>query len=858
MLKSCLYIEPQKTFKELINNSNATSLGKPTIKLEFETNEELVNFQERINNLQSDLEPVNFDKKRGFYKDELNGIEETKEKFFKLIDSNPQYINLKKDANNYYNNLTYFKTDSNGIKKRAYKFISPIEDIFCWSNFEHIIYTNSNRQNRTNILPLIKPTIENPNLIINCEGENYYIKPFITDKNENILFSFIPTLVNNSNLKTLFTPKRNYLYNKFFDKDGKKKQTAVLLYHNDILDASSIFNGTEPQGAPFKIVELRLFVIDTQNNKKGLNAPNDLYIISDTRLKSKKDLDEIKALQKYNIQPFKPEEYATDTGVKLVLLKNIKKDTKRFQNRENAESSESVNRIINAVKKGDFNWAAFDPVVLWKDPKDGNIYVLSGHSRTRAFEILSEQGATVNGKNFNRIPAKFFEGSEQDAINFALNSNTLSTKETDVERAKYYRRLIGTMPEYKLKELTEQNEGKNANRILAYAHLRPGSYTLNALTRLQDSSTENAELVKTVADWIGRLFIQFPQLTLEHDKEIFNWLMLEGHYGVGAGKINNYQKLLDVIRLAVFRLQGKDGFESEKRLNLSNVGGESDSMKNYNEKLKQLNNEIKNANAALKAKRKEFLQRQKADNTITRADIERALKPYNDNIINLQKQIIDLNANKSKYLDADKRQKSLFGISREANIWNTTKLDCKGFKPTYKKLNSYDSFFNTSKNLDELAGYGINDTIYLIKDCVKKNYKSCKAIAQHLKANTIPQSIFNLWYWLHENIKYNYDAQGKEQLRTPERVWADRERGVDCDCLSIFAYCTLLCMNLKPVFEIAKFNGKNQYSHIYVVCNNIVLDRVWPTFNEKAPFITEVKQFSVKMPTYLENLAGLF
>lgn len=621
------------------------------------------------------------------------------------------------------------------------------------------------------------------------------------------------------------------------------------------------------ENGEFRPIEEELTGIDEEQEKenfynaiiadqKSLNAPNDLYIITDTRLKSKKDLDEIKALQKYNIQQFNPDNYETNenyNGVKLLLLKNIKKDTARFQNRENNESSESVNRILNAVKNGAFNWAAFDPITVWKDPKDGNIYVLSGHSRTKAFEILSEQGATVDGKTFNKIPAKFFEGSEQDAINFALNSNTLSTKETDVERAKYYRRLINTMPEYKLKELAEQNEGKNANRILAYAHLRPGSYTLNALTRLQNSSTENAELVKTVADWIGRLFTQFPKMTLEHDKEIFNWLLLEGHYGIGAGKVNNYNKLLDVVRLAIFTLNN----DYSKRLNLSKVGGESDNLRQYNEKLKTLNYELKQANAELKAKRKDFLQRQKNDKSITNADVERALKPYNDKIIILQRQIIDLSSNKAKYLDADKRQLSIFGKTPNPEIFNNCELWTGGMKPTYKELVSYDFMFSAADGKQNCTGYGLNDTLKQISATVKKYYKDCAKIAAYLKADTEKQSAFNLWWWLHKNIKYNYDTKGKEEIRTPRRVWADRQRGVDCDCLSVFTYCTLLCMGYKPVFEIVAFKNKPQFSHIYVNLNNIVIDRVWFIFNSRPPNITKTKFYKVEINS-LQGLYGMF
>ena len=182
-------------------------------------------------------------------------------------------------------------------------------------------------------------------------------------------------------------------------------------------------------------------------------------------------------------------------------------------------------------------------------------------------------------------------------------------------------------------------------------------------------------------------------------------------------------------------------------------------------------------------------------------------------------------------------------------------LDYRGMQPTYRQLSNYDAFFAPATNKNSLKGFGLTDTKKLIADICRNHYKECAAIAKHLKAETKLQSAFNLWHWLHHNIRYEYDREGREEVRTPARVWADRHRGVDCDCLSVLAWCVLKCMGYDPAFELAAFRNKPAYSHIYINLDGIVVDRVWYVFNSRPPFITKTELFKVGM---LDNLGQLF
>ena len=188
------------------------------------------------------------------------------------------------------------------------------------------------------------------------------------------------------------------------------------------------------------------------------------------------------------------------------------------------------------------------------------------------------------------------------------------------------------------------------------------------------------------------------------------------------------------------------------------------------------------------------------------------------------------------------------GRTAPAALYNNNAImDCKGMRPTYRQLPDYSQFFAPANNATTLAGSGLTDTMQLIADTCRRNYKDCAKIAAHLKGDCKLQSAFNLWHWMRNNIKYEYDSEGKEEVRTPLRTWQDRKRGVDCDCLSVFAWCTLYNMGYNPMFELAAFNGKENYSHIYLNLDGIIIDRVWYIFNTRPPQVTKTALFGVDM-----------
>jgi len=77
----------------------------------------------------------------------------------------------------------------------------------------------------------------------------------------------------------------------------------------------------------------------------------------------------------------------------------------------------------------------------------------------------------------------------------------------------------------------------------------------------------------------------------------------------------------------------------------------------------------------------------------------------------------------------------------------------------------------------------VYDTIAAVKRIIKENYPDVKELAFSLQAQTDEQTFRNIWNFVTNNIKYQNDQKGYEQLRTPNRTLHD-EIG-DCDDLTI-------------------------------------------------------------------------
>lgn len=607
-----------------------------------------------------------------------------------------------------------------------------------------------------------------------------------------------------------------------------------------------------------------------------LSAPGDMYIITDTRQRPRKDLTETKAFQRFDIEPYDGSEMPlpNENGVVLFPVKDLYFDTANFQNRDAEFSETSVNRILDAVDDGDFNWAIFDPITIWRNPDNGKFYVLSGHSRSEAFRRLSADGASVDGRNFDRIPAKIFAGTFEQAKELALNSNTLSTKETDLERANYYRErrekfaangLKNSEIKKRLLELARKNEGKNATKIIYLSHLNPRGSVVDAVAATSDGASVDKNRVAVMAEWVGHLRYDFPQLTDFHERELFDFLK-NGHYGVDVRNFNDFAKR---VQTAIEKHTEWGVFDADKSLNLEKNLGKSENEKRFDAELNRLKSEWADAENILNRKLAEFKARQKRDASITDRQILQAVQPYKDAAILAKAAYFAFRDKRGDFLRADEAQMSLFGLGKPtikfevndkpADIFNCpeSQLQTRGYKPTYIRLNDYSHLIDTADGRKTLKGYGFESATLneLVNAC--RYYPQVAALAAHLKdPNGDPlQTAFNDWHWLHTNIRYDYDTPGEEEIRTPARVWRDRFSGVDCDCLAVMTACLLINQGFHPCFEIVAFNNEPTFSHIYVNLDGAAIDRVLPVFLARPDNITKTQIMDI--PVYaLSGIGG--
>lgn len=131
----------------------------------------------------------------------------------------------------------------------------------------------------------------------------------------------------------------------------------------------------------------------------------------------------------------------------------------------------------------------------------------------------------------------------------------------------------------------------------------------------------------------------------------------------------------------------------------------------------------------------------------------------------------------------------------------------------------YNRFFGKPEETRKVVGD--NSTEYNVSKLLPKWVAQCnwqtRKIADYLWDSNLEKFCHNIWKFLFSLIQYEYDDTGREQFRSPYRSWADRERGIDCDCFSIFVSCILTNKGIPHYFRITKYNGRDQWQHIYVI-----------------------------------------
>ena len=337
------------------------------------------------------------------------------------------------------------------------------------------------------------------------------------------------------------------------------------------------------------------------------------------------------------------------TSIENLPIQSISIKREWFQNRATPYSERSVQNIVDAVNAGQFNWANFDAVTVWAAP-EGKIYMLSGHSRLEAFERLCKAGR----QEFCTIPAKITAVTFQEAKKIALESNTLSTKETVLERAEFWRklRLEGTAASV-IEEEAKRVEGANWTTIIAYSHLYPTGKTLDALSLLQSAEATSQNNIKTIAKWIGNAIKRYPQLTVSHENELFDWLVTGRGYGTRAGQ---FSKEVDFSTRLAAIINKRTAFGVlDERLNIQNNVTLSPVERQYNAQLDEAKERISDLEKQLREKQADLIKRGATD-----AQIIELTAPINAAIQKAKLDLRRLIDNREEVANYAKQEQNLF------------------------------------------------------------------------------------------------------------------------------------------------------------------------------------------------------
>jgi hypothetical protein len=199
------------------------------------------------------------------------------------------------------------------------------------------------------------------------------------------------------------------------------------------------------------------------------------------------------------------------TGVVDYPISGISTNEAEYQGRKNKFSERSAKNVAE-----NYDPNKFDPIVIYKHP-NGKTYVLSGHSR---FEGMKRRGEKT-------IPARLFEGTPQEAKDFAQKSNKFGTLQTDIENAAYYRDKLLKGESYNsiLEEAKENEQEGSAKRIVSLAHLNPNGKAIQALELLGKGEGDSSANVLTVASKIGNIRAKNEHLTDAHENELFDYMV---------------------------------------------------------------------------------------------------------------------------------------------------------------------------------------------------------------------------------------------------------------------------------------------------------------------------------------------
>ena len=154
------------------------------------------------------------------------------------------------------------------------------------------------------------------------------------------------------------------------------------------------------------------------------------------------------------------------------------------------------------------------------------------------------------------------------------------------------------------------------------------------------------------------------------------------------------------------------------------------------------------------------------------------------------------------------------------------------------------------------------DIMQAIVDCYNSDYAQVEDLAENMPGSDVKSVCKSIFDFVDQNIRYKMDPFQKQWIRTPARLWSDREG--DCKSFAIFICSCLRCRGISHLFRFACYEGNEEPTHVYAVAldeagNEVIIDPVYrdesgkAIFNEECPY---TKKIDMKGTTEISRLSG--
>lgn len=239
--------------------------------------------------------------------------------------------------------------------------------------------------------------------------------------------------------------------------------------------------------------------------------------------------------------------------------------------------------------------------------------------------------------------------------------------ETPIERAKIYREMRENgKTKNQVIELAKEIEYKNENSIINLSYLSPNGAILQAVEQLDASDKQNKLTIEKIADYIGEARKNYSVLNNVHEKEMFSFLIDENQ----SKRIKTKTDFLQKINAIVTAFD----FEASQTLNLKRFKYKSEGESIYDSEFNELQNKIKElldkklsfTERITNPKSLDYINPKAKDYTIVMEQVTIQTQKINNEIKNYQSKLIDLQRNKSNYINAGSNQIGLFGTEKKS------------------------------------------------------------------------------------------------------------------------------------------------------------------------------------------------